>query len=410
VAGKFHTDVSVCFAPGEPLVVLRSGTGSGTVTGSGTAMGPGMTCGAICAELVPRGTSVTLTAAAAPGSMFTAWGHCPAASGATCTVTVSGTKTVIALFDLVATTSRLTVIRSGTGSGSVGGGGISCGAVCSEVIATGPSVKLTATPDKGATFAGWGGCDAPSGASCAMAMNASKVVTATFAGLCTPSATRCVSRNPRVQERCTEAGKWIAETCTGWALCAAGACRPTCGTVVIPTQPTLCLVPIGDGVNDGEWFVWNNGLVASPTNVVAWTQDRLRDPVVIRPAPGERWPFVWRLGPSDAAGAAFKLNQFKPYRHPTLAYRARLAGAQPGAAFNAFGVGAFAPSGQVGGCFTPATSTTWTETACNIATPYNQSFDYGGGTNMMLLEIDGPLGGGVTDLMDVNYLSLAIGP
>src|SRR5262245_33748200 len=57
----------------------------------------------------------------------------------------------------------LTVAKSGTGDGFVTAAtGINCGTDCSEPYISGSSVKLTATPSSGSSFAGWSGagCDA----------------------------------------------------------------------------------------------------------------------------------------------------------------------------------------------------------------------------------------------------------
>ena len=63
------------------------------------------------------------------------------------------------------------------------GPGISCGTDCSETVARGTSIALTAAAAAGSTFAGWSGCDTPSGATCTMALTASKTVTATFSAV-----------------------------------------------------------------------------------------------------------------------------------------------------------------------------------------------------------------------------------
>ena len=53
--------------PERPLLVVRR-TGSGTWSVSGTG---GLSCGNTCAITYPRGTSITLTATASPGSIRT---------------------------------------------------------------------------------------------------------------------------------------------------------------------------------------------------------------------------------------------------------------------------------------------------------------------------------------------------
>ena len=77
------------------------------------------------------------------------------------------------------TTYALDVTKSGTGSGTVAGGAISCGATCSANVASGTAVTLTATPASGSTFGGWSGACTGTG-SCVVTMTAARAVTATF--------------------------------------------------------------------------------------------------------------------------------------------------------------------------------------------------------------------------------------
>lgn len=76
----------------------------------------------------------------------------------------------------------LTVTRSGTASGTVTSSppGISCGVTCSAVFAAGTSVGLTATPDTGATFAGWTGACSGTSPSCQVSLAANSTVGAVF--------------------------------------------------------------------------------------------------------------------------------------------------------------------------------------------------------------------------------------
>lgn len=79
-------------------------------------------------------------------------------------------------------TYTITVSRSGPGTVTSNPSGISCGADCTEAYATGTQVVLTATPDMGATFANWSGCDSVSGNQCTLLTNAARAPMATFAG------------------------------------------------------------------------------------------------------------------------------------------------------------------------------------------------------------------------------------
>ncbi|MBI3609565.1 MAG: hypothetical protein HY204_02550 [Nitrospirae bacterium] len=76
--------------------------------------------------------------------------------------------------------ARLTVTKSGVGTGRVAGPGIDCGTDCSELYQSSASVTLTAAPDTGFAFAGWSGDCAGTGLSTTMTMNADKSCTAAF--------------------------------------------------------------------------------------------------------------------------------------------------------------------------------------------------------------------------------------
>jgi uncharacterized repeat protein (TIGR02543 family) len=162
--------------PQYTLAVVKGGTGTGTVTGGGIA------CGATCSASYVSGTAVTLTATADAGATFASWTGCDSTAGATCSVTVTADRTVTAIFDPIVNPPRytLTVLKAGTGTGAVTGGGISCGATCSASLASGTAVTLTATADAGSTFAGWTGCDGTAGATCSVTVTADRTVTATF--------------------------------------------------------------------------------------------------------------------------------------------------------------------------------------------------------------------------------------
>jgi C1A family cysteine protease len=76
-------------------------------------------------------------------------------------------------------TEALTVAKAGTGSGTITGGGISCGSTCSKGIKSGVSVTLTAKAATGSTFTGWSG-DCTGAGACVLTMNNGKNVTASF--------------------------------------------------------------------------------------------------------------------------------------------------------------------------------------------------------------------------------------
>jgi hypothetical protein len=74
----------------------------------------------------------------------------------------------------------LTVGKLGTGTGTIAGNGISCGATCNVTLDGGTTATLTATPAAGSKFTGWGGACAGTG-NCIVTVNAATAVSATFA-------------------------------------------------------------------------------------------------------------------------------------------------------------------------------------------------------------------------------------
>jgi hypothetical protein len=159
-------------------------SGPGRVSGSGS--GGTIDCPGSCSALIQQETSITLAARADGGAEFMGWGgDCVSAGTAeTCTLYVDGTKSVSAGFDVLPPPPppkfTLAVVKAGTGTGFVGGGGgIDCGPTCTSAVTKDEHVTLLAVADDGSTFAGWSG--ACSGTEpCGLQMEADTQVTATF--------------------------------------------------------------------------------------------------------------------------------------------------------------------------------------------------------------------------------------
>src|SRR5580698_6646090 len=147
-------------------------TGSGTVTSNPT----GISCPSTCGHDFSGGSQVTLTATPTSGWTFGSWGGACSGSGG-CTVTMNAAESVTVTF-LPTETLAVTV----TGSGAVASSptGINCPSTCSESVASGTQVTLTATPANGFGFSGWGGACSGVG-NCVVTMNMAQSVTATFA-------------------------------------------------------------------------------------------------------------------------------------------------------------------------------------------------------------------------------------
>src|SRR2546427_6972843 len=120
---------------------MKGGTGGrGMASMAGSISGGNW--GPTCAAAYDSGTVVTLTASAGGGSTFGGWSGCDGVSGTTCTVTMSGARSVTATFTLQRFT--LTVGKDGTGSGTVtsSDGGINCGPTCAAPYDSGTVVTL----------------------------------------------------------------------------------------------------------------------------------------------------------------------------------------------------------------------------------------------------------------------------
>jgi List-Bact-rpt repeat protein len=166
------------------LAVTESGAGTGTVASTDGKID----CGLDCSDSYAGGSVVTLSAAAAAGSVFSGWSVNGNASLCdsrllSCTLTVTGDTNVTVTFAVTPLTYTLTAVRVGTGSGSVasGDGKIDCGATCSASYTTNSTVTLTAIPARNSVFSGWsgGGCSG-TGPSCTLTIHDNTNISATF--------------------------------------------------------------------------------------------------------------------------------------------------------------------------------------------------------------------------------------
>lgn len=153
-----------------------TGSGDGSVTSSPS----GVACGTDCREPFTAGTRVTLTAAAAGGSVFRGWSGGGCSGTGACTVTMDQARAVAALF---VAQHLLTVAMDGSGTGAVTSvpAGIDCGVDCSELLDEGTEVTLVAAPHSDSVFRGWsvGGCAAEE-PECTLTILEATSVVATF--------------------------------------------------------------------------------------------------------------------------------------------------------------------------------------------------------------------------------------
>lgn len=157
----------IVVTPQYLLVVEKFGSGAGTVAGSG------IDCGVTCWVLLDQGSSATLHATPAAGSVFNGWGSACAGTGA-CITTINADTGVSATFTQQ---YQLTVGKAGGGAGTVTGNGINCGATCGVTLDSGTAVSLAATAASGSVFLGWSGACSGTG-NCNTTMSADRSVTA----------------------------------------------------------------------------------------------------------------------------------------------------------------------------------------------------------------------------------------
>jgi Divergent InlB B-repeat domain len=168
-----------------------SGGGSNTtrqlnvaVTGGGvvTSQPSGINCGSTCNASFATNASVTLTAAAASGQMFSSWGGvCAGTTAPTCTVRMDAVKSVTATFSANTGTSfPVSVTVSGNGTVTSQPAGINCGTSCNGDYAQGTSITLTATPAAGNVFSAWSGACSGGTVTCVLSMTEARTATATF--------------------------------------------------------------------------------------------------------------------------------------------------------------------------------------------------------------------------------------
>lgn len=120
--------------PAGSFTLSVSKSGSGTITSSPS----GINCGSTCGANYTSGTSVTLTESPSSGYTFSSWGGSCSGSGTTCTVSMTGTKSVSATFTSTGGGTPTTYTVNVTSAGNY--------SPTSLTLNTGDSIKFVYTP------------------------------------------------------------------------------------------------------------------------------------------------------------------------------------------------------------------------------------------------------------------------
>jgi hypothetical protein len=170
-------NVTATFTLKTFTVTVSPSPANGKVTSSPT----GIDCGADCSEIYNYGTELTLTGVENTGYALASWDddYCSDFGISDCTMEVTSDMSVSATF----TVGRvLTLTISGNGSGIVTSSPakMNCSANCSPAFPLNTVVVLTANPDSGSYFNGWGGGLCTGKGTCTVTMSAARSVTAEF--------------------------------------------------------------------------------------------------------------------------------------------------------------------------------------------------------------------------------------
>ena len=164
------------------FMLSLSAVGRGSISG---ACAP--TSDSACASSYPAGAIITLTAAPETGYTFAGWGGDCAAAGVTptATVTMTADQSCSASFVRNAPSAYTLTVSAASGGKVSDGASINCTAAagaCAASYGKGATVLLSATPDAGYSFSGWGGdcVDAATSLTVSVVMGANRSCSAAF--------------------------------------------------------------------------------------------------------------------------------------------------------------------------------------------------------------------------------------
>jgi len=133
-------------------------------------------------QVYDAGEKVTLVATPATGYLFGGWGGDIYSTATSVTVTMDSDKTITAKFAPEGVSYTLTILKSGSGNGTVTSDdeAIDCGTVCSQTYTSGTLIKLTAKPDENSGFEGWSGDISATTATVPVIINGNMTIMAVF--------------------------------------------------------------------------------------------------------------------------------------------------------------------------------------------------------------------------------------
>ncbi|MBB1073113.1 DUF4214 domain-containing protein [Rhodoferax sp. 4810] len=246
-----------------PVALTVTKTGNGRIISETPA---GIDCGSDCDEQYARDTAVILRATADVGWQFSGWAGACTGTGS-CALTLNTDAAVGANFTLIPIDQQtLSLTVTGPGSITSQPAGIVCGQTCSAPFNSNSTVTLTAVPNVGTTFIGWGGaCVNETGLTCRVNMNEAQTVTGTFNTASSfPVATTVIGKGRIVSTpdgvNCT--GICVNRFATGQAM-------------ILTAQPA-----------DGWQFVeWTGACTGSDANCLVTVNQALTVAVKFEPAP-----------------------------------------------------------------------------------------------------------------------------
>lgn len=182
--GKPRQMSPVCTARFIPVASPPSARLDIAVVGNGDVVSDSgaINCGNVCSAAYVPGTTVRLEPRPRPGYRFFEWGGNADCRDGTVTLTSNQACTATFVEITAPPTATLTVAVSGAGKVTITPPAVECGPTCSAsylVAVPATLVSLVPLPDPGNVFAGWSG-DCSGNVATSIAMDASKVCTATF--------------------------------------------------------------------------------------------------------------------------------------------------------------------------------------------------------------------------------------